>query len=151
MELNLSSCGLIMINLYNYPKYEVINVSNNYLKHITVADHIKKLYCYNNEITKLNTKNLEILHCSENCISKLKLGENLRELDIRNNRLCELDLSKCINLEYLDCTDNLLRELDLRHPHKIKEIICNNDKPLIVKSYYPIDCIGNIKLEIYDV
>ena len=73
--------------------------------------NLKYLYCYNNQLTKLNLENLI----------------NLKVLYCYNNQLTELNLDKLVNLEYLYCEYNLLTELNLDNLN-LKHLNCSNNK-----------------------
>jgi len=68
--------------------------------------NLEELYCYHNQLTKLDvTKNrkLKSLSCHHNQLTELDLSKNrkLKSLSCHHNQLTELDLSKNTNLIYL--------------------------------------------------
>ena len=76
------------------------------------------LDCYSNQLTSLDvSKNTALtgLYCSNNQLTELDVSKNtaLTELNCSNNQLTKLDVSKNTTLFYLGCSDNQLTSLDI--------------------------------------
>ena len=111
----------------NYPDEDTwkditwINCSNKELTDLIGIDkliNLEVLYCYDNQLTKVDvTKNINLktLNCHHNQLDELDVTKNinLETLYCNNNQLTELDISKNIKLRVLYCRHNQLTELDL--------------------------------------
>ena len=90
------------------------------------------LYCYNNQLTKLDvSKNtaLVYLDCSQNQLTELDVRQNaaLWGLFCEGNQLSSLDVSNNTALDRLDCHLNNLTSLDLRYNTKLTQLGCNSN------------------------
>jgi Leucine-rich repeat (LRR) protein len=98
-----------------------INVSNKNiasLKGIEYFTALTELYCYRNQLTKLDvSKNtaLTYLDCSYNKLTALDVSKNtaLTELDCSSNQLTALDVSKNTALTALYCYDNQIKDAQM--------------------------------------
>ena len=124
------------------------------LKGIEYFTNLRRLYCNDNKLTKLDLSGnaqLQQVYCSSNKLEQLDLSGNsqmrivecndnenlttlnvssnqyLRILRCRNNNLSELNLSNNRDLEILNCNDNKLPELDLSNNKKLEELHCANN------------------------
>ncbi|AOW09007.1 leucine-rich repeat domain-containing protein [Flavobacterium gilvum] len=108
----------------------VLNISGSNIKDLTgISDfkNLKKLICFNNQLTSLDisqNSQLTIVDCSTNKISILKATENraLVELDCSGNTISRLELFKNPNLEKLDCSGNKLIYLDLKSCRRLRDM-----------------------------
>ena len=106
------------------------NISNLY--GIQFFPNLKMLYCYNNQLTKLDvSKNtaLVYLDCAENQLTELDVRQNaaLWGLFCEGNQLSSLDVSNNTALDRLDCHLNNLTSLDLRYNTKLTQLGCNSN------------------------
>lgn len=106
------------------------NISNLY--GIQFFPNLKMLYCYNNQLTKLDvSKNtaLVYLDCSQNQLTELDVRQNaaLWGLFCEGNQLSSLDVSNNTALDRLDCHLNNLTSLDLRYNTKLTQLGCNSN------------------------
>ncbi len=90
---------------------------------------LRKLYCYGNQIDRLDltsNTNLTHLYCSRNLLKHLDLraNANLESLDCENNQLDSLNLSANTNLKYLICSSNFLSQLDLKYNTNLQTLDC---------------------------
>ena len=88
------------------------------LKGIEYFPALKRLYCYNNQLTSLDvSKNtaLETLYCYNNQLTSLNISgcTALRQLECNNNQLSSLDVSGYTMLGSLRCYDNRLTSLNV--------------------------------------
>ena len=137
------------------------------LKGIEFFPNLKKLYCYENQLTELDvSKNpeLKVLSCHDNQLTSLDVSKNkklgilycesnqLTSLDVRentvldtlhcyNNQLTELDVSKNTALTELNCNQNSLASLDVSKNTKLKYLYCKQN------SLASLDVSKNEKLE----
>ena len=128
------------------------NISNLY--GIQFFPNLKMLYCYNNQLTKLDvSKNtaLVYLDCSQNQLTELDVRQNaalwglfcdgnqLSSLDVSNNtaldrldchlnNLTSLDVSQNPELWLLNCSINQLTELDVSKNTNLKSLYCSDNQ-----------------------
>ena len=93
---------------------------------------LKRLFCANNELMKLDVSKfplLESIDCSCNNLDKLDVTKNpeLWELNCSNNNLDKLDVTKN-PVSDLNCGDNKLTELDVTKNPKLWSLDCRNNK-----------------------
>ena len=94
---------------------------------------LKKLYCYNNQLTSLDlSKNSELtyLNCRYNQLTSLDISKNtaLTELNCYNNQLTSLDVSKNKALTRLECGYNQLISLDLSKNTALTYLSCDTNQ-----------------------
>jgi len=102
---------------------EYLNVSSKNIKSLDGIEafvNLKRLDCYDNELTSLDVsknKKLEVLYCYDNQLTKLDLtkNKNLKKVGCRGNHLTSLDLSQNSNLEVLYCYENRLTSLNIKN------------------------------------
>lgn len=121
---------------------------------VILKGEIESLYCDENDLVALDVSKcagLELLECSYN--------EQLKTIDVTNNRaleclsassigLTKLDLSKNTELLELLCFDNKLTAIDLSKCTKLYYLLCNNSdlkeldvsKNLALEYLYCSDC-----------
>lgn len=77
-----------------------------------------------------NTKNcLNLLHYYESeGTQQIKItGNNIFQLNLSGQNICELSFQNCRNLEYLNCSGNELFTLDIRECEILEELHCNSN------------------------
>ncbi|RGB25790.1 kinase-like domain-containing protein [Rhizophagus diaphanus] len=108
-SLEISNCyHLNKIDLSKLPKLTSLSV--------TECQKLTKLDCSNSKLTELEVSNLIELNCSNTSIEELNLNfcPNIKKLICSNNeKLINLDVSICSQLDFLDCTSSKLTILDL--------------------------------------
>ena len=140
--------------LNNVTEIDVSNKNIKNLKGIEYFTNIRKLNCYNNQLTDLdiskntnlidfscahnqltdlnlsNNKYLKTLRCDENQLTDLNLSnnKNLKNLNCSRNPLETLNLSENKNLETLTCEGNQLTTLNLSKNEKLTKINCQVNK-----------------------
>ena len=139
---------------YAVTEIDVNNKNITSLKGIEFFPNLKKLVCYNNQLTSLdvsqntalayldcsqnqltsldvrqNTK-LETLWCSRNNLTSLGVSKNtaLESLSCFINKLTELDVSQNAQLEVLQCYQNQLTELDVRQNTALTYLDCGTNQ-----------------------
>ena len=99
------------INTNDWDDKDTMDCSRMYITHIEyIPDHIKYLYCGNNELTSLPKlpEGLIRLYCFCNKLTELpKLPESLKHLYCDNNQLTKLP-NLPHRLRYFDCSFNNL-------------------------------------------
>ena len=103
------------------------NISNLY--GIQFFPNLKKLNCYNNQLTSLDVHEntaLEYLDCDENRLTSLDVSQNaaLQSLSCHDNQLTILNVRQNTALEYLSCSKNRLTELDVSQNTKLEQLFC---------------------------
>ncbi|CAB5208515.1 unnamed protein product [Rhizophagus irregularis] len=108
-SLEISNCyHLNKIDLSRIPKLTSLSV--------TECQKLIKLDCSNSKLTELEVSDLIELNCSNTSIEELNLNfcPNIKKLICSNNeKLINLDVSICSQLDFLDCTSSKLTILDL--------------------------------------
>lgn len=121
-----SSLKSLFCSGYGYAgNLKEINLSNN--KELT------KLYCEDNQLTKLDTRNNEKLtglSCENNMITSLDVSNNkeLFFLYCGRNDLTEIDISNNTVLESFWCSGNSIKELDVSKNSALKDLRCDNNE-----------------------
>lgn len=107
---------------------------------------LKKLYCYNNQLSSLDlSKNTELtyLDCDNNQLTSLDLSKNtaLTYLSCDTNRLTSLNLSKNTALITLYCGGNQLTSLDVSNSKELTLLRCNGNQltSVIIYKYNIMD------------
>ena len=104
-----------------------------------ILEKIKGLYLYDQGVDSLKIKDLtgieaftalEVLNVRNNLLKQLDLSKNinLRILNSSSNELTELKLNENTALEELTFNDNNVKTLDLSNNTKISEIYCYNNE-----------------------
>jgi len=117
----------------------VIDVSDrgiSDLKGIEYFTALKRLECYNNNLTSLDlSKNtaLTYLDCTNNNLTSLDVSNNtaLTELYCYDNNLESLDVSNNTALENLYCHNNNLTSLDVRNNPLLVDLYCDDSVHII--------------------
>ena len=115
---------------------ENINCADKGISDLTGISHftaLKRLYCYDNQLTSLDvSKNtaLTYLDCYGNQLTSLDVSKNtaLTYLDCGRNQLTSLDVSKNTALTYLDCRSNQLTKLDVSKNTALTELDCRSNQ-----------------------
>ena len=115
---------------------ENINCADKGISDLTGISHftaLKRLYCYDNQLTSLDvSKNtaLTYLDCYGNQLTSLDVSKNtaLTYLDCGRNQLTSLDVSKNTALTYLDCRSNQLPKLDVSKNTALTELDCRSNQ-----------------------
>ena len=115
---------------------ENINCADKGISNLTGISHftaLKRLYCYDNQLTSLDvSKNtaLTYLDCYGNQLTSLDVSKNtaLTYLDCGRNQLTSLDVSKNTALTYLDCRSNQLTKLDVSKNTALTELDCRSNQ-----------------------
>ena len=134
-----------------------LDVSSYYIADISGIEYftnLKRLICWNTQITDLNISALQelmYLDCSTNYIKNLDLSslkkmetlvcgqgyltslnltglDKLHHLHLGYNALQDLNLSGLVSLKFIDCANNMIPKLDLSGLTKLEDLICNNNK-----------------------
>lgn len=139
--------SLHALDLNNCVKLDSIDVSRNSVTQLNISNCKKLRYldCSDNKLSELELNNplLYALYCYNNEISKLDVGnfKELKYLYCDGNNLSELDISKCKKLEQLTCSCNNLSELNVRHNSRLHFINCGDN------NLQSIDLSKNQELE----
>lgn len=139
--------SLHTLDLNNCVKLDSIDVSRNSVTQLNISNCKKLRYldCSDNKLSELELNNplLCTLYCYINEISKLDVGnfKELKHLYCEGNNLSELDVSKCKELERLSCGFNNLSELNVRQNSKLYFIECGGN------NLQSIDLSKNQELE----
>lgn len=139
--------SLHTLDLNNCVKLDSIDVSRNSITQLNINNCKKLRYldCSGNKLSELELNNplLCTLYCYINEISKLDVGnfKELKHLYCEGNNLSELDVSKCKELERLSCGFNNLSELNVRQNSKLYFIECGGN------NLQSIDLSKNQELE----
>ena len=103
------------------------------LKGIELFPNLKKLVCYNNQLTSLDVSNntkLVRLDCHGNDLSSLNVRQNvaLTYLDCGTNQLTSLDVRQNAALTYLYCSQNNLTSLDVSQNPALGWLNCKGNQ-----------------------
>ena len=160
-ELYCYSCSLTSLDVSNNPVLAYLMCNQNELTSLDISScqGLKSLSCYNNQLTSLDVSNcldLEQLDCYENQLTSLDVtnNKNLKKINCNYNplttfsintgvgglnKLEELSLNGCSNLETLSCgnRDNKgqLKLLGLFNCTKLSEL----------------NCMGNLLTQLLDI
>ena len=113
-----------------------IDVSGKYISNlygIQFFPNLKKLVCYNKQLTSLDVSQntaLEYLDCSNNQLTSLDVSQNpaLQTLDCSNNQLTSLDVRQNTKLDVVWCYQNQLTELDVRQNAALEYLYCQENQ-----------------------
>lgn len=149
ITLHCSDNEISQLDLRACSQLEVLYCNNNYLTHIECSSRMRLLECKGQSIEVLENlpSTLTWLHCSDNKISQLDLRacSQLNTLRCSFNRLETIDVSNLGCLQVYECEHNRLTTLGVL-PSSIEELIC---------SYNNITSLGQlpvslVKLECVD-
>jgi len=118
---------------YAVTKIDVNNKNITSLKGIEFFPNLKKLVCYNNQLTSLDVSQntaLEYLDCDDNQLTELDVSQNpaLKYLNCSHNRLTSLDVSENPALWNLNCDDNQLTKLDVSKNLALLDLYCDDNQ-----------------------
>ena len=125
---SLSDTEIAAVEAINCYKKGITN-----LKGIEYFTSLKKLKCFNNQLTSLDvSKNtaLTYLDCHSNQLTSLDVSKNtaLTQLYCKNNQLTKLDVSKNTALTELNCSNNQLTKLDVSKNTTLFYLGCFNNQ-----------------------
>ncbi|WNE39993.1 MAG: hypothetical protein GBAus27B_000060 [Mycoplasmataceae bacterium] len=142
---------------YPYNLVESIDISDKNLAgplDLKKFLNLKKLDCFNNEITELKLeKNLKLekLNCCNNYpLSNLVFGENksLENINCSSCNLSSLDLSKSNKLKRINCEDNQLNEIILpSQSDSLKFLGLSNNKLSDLSFFTHLKSIDHLYLD----
>lgn len=134
-SIDVSGNSITQLDISNCKKLRYLNCSDNKLPELELNNPLLYvLYCYNNEISKLNVgnfKELKYLYCDGNNLSELDISEckELEQLTCGFNNLSELDVRQNSKLYFIECGGNNLQSIDLSKNQELKDFRCE-DSPL---------------------
>ena len=113
-----------------------IDVSGKYISNlygIQFFPNLKKLVCYNKQLTSLDVSQntaLEYLDCANNQLTSLDVRQNaaLQTLNCSNNQLTSLDVRQNTKLDVVWCYENQLTELDVRQNAALEYLYCQENQ-----------------------
>ena len=125
---SLSDTEIVAVEAINCYKKGITN-----LKGIEYFTSLKKLKCFNNQLTSLDVsknKVLTYLDCYSNQLTSLDVSKNtaLTQLYCKNNQLTKLDVSKNTALTELNCSNNQLTKLDVSKNTTLFYLGCFNNQ-----------------------
>ncbi|CAG8526011.1 24633_t:CDS:2 [Racocetra persica] len=131
-KLDISELGLKgELNLCGFTNLRSLDCSNNQLTKLIIKDcpNLKYLDASNNEIkrTFLLNSNLETVFLNNNKLTSFDasiLSGSIKKLDLTANKIKNLFLNGCKNLETLNCGINEITNLDLRSLDSLKRLYC---------------------------
>jgi hypothetical protein len=84
----------------------------------------------------------EIIHCARNALTGIELTKNIKELDVEQNNLSEIQISLCPNLQKLNISHNKMEELE-NLPMTLKELNCSYNE-LHRLDLFGLDSLTNL-------
>ena len=119
----------------HFPNLKKLYCYDNQVSSLDVSKNtaLEELICYNNQLTSLDVSNntaLKKLQCYNNQLSSLDVSNNteLKELLCYQNQLTELDVSNNTALEKLNCCQNSLTSLDVSKNTALKDLTCQKNQ-----------------------
>jgi Leucine-rich repeat (LRR) protein len=115
------------------------------------------MHCYRNMQETLDCRELRSLRelfTQENyCLkeAKLKLYPWLEQIDLAENELISLDISKCKALIQFSCWDNKLTDIDISNNVKLEDVyLSNNNFPLMdIKKFSHLKQLQKLIISIH--
>lgn len=100
---------------------------------VTITGVIKRLFCSNNQITSIDTKNapeLQAIICSYNEIQSLDFSQNseIKSITCIQNKLESINVTGIEKLEFLSCERNNLETIDVTTNSKLSHLGVGNNK-----------------------
>ena len=97
---------------------EWVNLSDNKLTSLVISSSVKTLYARHNNISNdiVVPNRVEILSLNDNKISKIILSESseyLKEVNLSENNISNIDLNNSINIKSLNLSSNPLQSIDV--------------------------------------
>ena len=118
----------------HFPNLKKLYCYDNQVSSLDVSKNtaLEELICYNNQLTSLDVSNntaLKKLQCYNNQLSSLDVSNNteLKELLCYQNQLTSLDVSNNTALEKLNCCQNSLTSLDVSKNTALKDLTCQKN------------------------
>ena len=121
---------------------------NYYIKNINIKENLKlkeiavRLSKEDSNLDYSNLLDLEYLNIVDSKISKLKLPKNIKNVNVKNNYISELNLLTNSKLEYLNLENNPIEKINLTKAVNLKDINLYD-----TKLNGSIDFSKNINLE----
>jgi Leucine-rich repeat (LRR) protein len=114
---------------------EVLFYNNNNLKELDISEltNLNQMHCYRNMLEPLDChelRSLRELFAQENYCLKvvmLKLYPWLEQIDLAENVLISLDISRCKELIQFSYKDNKLIDIDLSNNVKLEDLYLSNN------------------------
>lgn len=131
VKLNCDNNNLSDLNLENQLFLEILSCNNNKINtlDLTYSVFLRKVSCANNKITNIkgDLSNVDYLNISQNELTEIDLSKSLKleKLICNSNNLICLDLSKNTNLDKLNCSDNNLLTLCIKNGYNSKLGVIN--------------------------
>ena len=131
-SIDVSRNSVTQLNISNCKKLRYLDCSDNKLSELELNNPLLyALYCYNNEISKLdvgNFKELKYLYCDGNNLSELDISkcEKLEQLTCGFNNLSELNVRQNSKLYFIECGGNNLQSIDLSKNQELEDFRCEN-------------------------
>ena len=152
---NLKSITIVDLgnkNLQSMPKWinKCINLQklycfNNQITKIeNLPSNLQELQCSNNKITKIENlpSNLQILYCHDNQITKIEnLPHNLQAFDCSRNKITKIE-NLLPNLQELYCSSNNITKIENISPN-LQELYCSNNKITKIEFLLHNLCVFN--------
>lgn len=131
--LDVSFCDLKTLDVSERESLKFLFSSHNQLEELTLKDCDELIYltCQDNLLYDLSIQDLpslEQLDCRNNFLSTLEVPDGMRWLDCSTNRLSELQLNHCEDLEHLECAFNKLETLEIQALENLKNIDCRGNE-----------------------
>jgi Leucine-rich repeat (LRR) protein len=138
---------------------EVLFCNNNNLKELDISEltNLKKMHCYRNMLETLDCRELRGLRelfAQENyCLKevKLKLHPWLEQIDLAENELISLDISRCKALIQFSCRDNKLTDIDISNNVKLEDLYLSNNyfPPMDIKKFSHLEQLQKLIIGIH--
>ena len=147
--VNLSENKLTNIDL---PEgVEIVNLSENKLTSLVIPSSVKKLYARHNNISNdiIVPNGIENLYLNDNKISKIILSESsqyLKEVELSENNISNIDLNNSTNIESLTLYKNPLKNINVTKLLKLKYLYLSETK---LESN--IDLKNNVELKSFSI
>ncbi|WP_194442782.1 leucine-rich repeat domain-containing protein [Pseudoalteromonas simplex] len=131
--VDLSQNSLASIDVSNNEELETLMLSGNKLSKLDVSTNSKLTWLDLNdnkltgELTLVNSE-LYQLNLSGNKLTKVNIPSGIRNLELANNQLKNLDLSKFKMLSELNLDANQLSSLDISHNKKLTALYAGNNQ-----------------------
>ena len=130
---------------------EWVNLSSNKLTSLVIPSSVKKLYARHNNISNdiVVPNRVEILSLNDNKISKIILSESseyLKEVNLSENNISNIDLNNSTNIESLTLYKNPLKNINVTKLLKLKYLYLSETK---LESN--IDLKNNVELKSFSI
>ena len=130
---------------------EIVNLSENKLTSLVIPSSVKKLYARHNNISNdiIVPNGIENLYLNDNKISKIILSESsqyLKEVELSENNISNIDLNNSTNIESLTLYKNPLKNINVTKLLKLKYLYLSETK---LESN--IDLKNNVELKSFSI